>query len=106
MTFLHREGFSRTLYQWNIKSETSKLEAQKIFSVKVRNILEFIKNIQSIRTGAGKYSGLIAGQNFTGRIEIAQMNREARGVSMHESRTWCQVSSNLSVNRSTTCRRA
>ncbi|KAF2558238.1 hypothetical protein F2Q68_00015277 [Brassica cretica] len=60
----------------------------------------------SIRTGAGKYSGLIAGQKFTGRIEIAQMNREARGVSMHESRTWCQVSSKLSVNRSTTCRRA
>ncbi|WZZ73084.1 hypothetical protein YC2023_084454 [Brassica napus] len=88
------------------KLEIGKPEARKIFSVKVRNILEFIKNIQSIRTGAGKYSGLIAGQKFTGRIEIAQMNREARGVSMHESRTWCQVSSKLSVNRSTTCRRA
>ncbi|KAG5414853.1 hypothetical protein IGI04_002420 [Brassica rapa subsp. trilocularis] len=53
-----------------------------------------------------KYSGLIADQKFTGRIEIAQMNREARGVSMHESRTWCQVSIKLSVNQSTTCRRA
>ncbi|KAF3517415.1 hypothetical protein DY000_02063841 [Brassica cretica] len=47
-----------------------------------------------------------ADQKFTERIEIAQMNREARGVSMHESRTWCQVSSKLSVNRSNTCRRA
>ncbi|KAF3608302.1 hypothetical protein DY000_02049014 [Brassica cretica] len=55
--------------------------------------------------GAEKYSRLIAGQKFTGRIEIAQMNREARGVSMHESRTWCPVSSKLSVNRSTTCHR-
>ena len=63
----------------------------EIFSVKVRNILQFIKNIQSIKTGAEKYSGLIAGQKFTGRIEIAQMNREARGVSIHESMTWCQV---------------
>ena len=29
--------------------------------------------------GAEKYSGLIAGQKFTRRVEIAQRNREARG---------------------------
>ncbi|WZZ14905.1 hypothetical protein YC2023_107994 [Brassica napus] len=31
------------------------------------------------RMGAEKYSGLIAGQKFTRRVEIAQRNREARG---------------------------
>ena len=29
--------------------------------------------------GAEKYLGLIAGRKFTGMVEIAQRNREARG---------------------------
>ena len=34
----------------------------------------FIKIIQRIRTGAEKYSGLIADQKFAGRTEIDQKN--------------------------------
>ncbi|KAL0754823.1 hypothetical protein Bca101_092491 [Brassica carinata] len=49
--------------------------------------LEFIKNIQLIRMGVEKYSGLIACQKFTGRTEIRAMDREARGGSLHGFRT-------------------
>ncbi|KAF3554769.1 hypothetical protein F2Q69_00011918 [Brassica cretica] len=56
--------------------------------------------------GVEKYSGLIAGQKFTGRAEIRPMDREARGGSLHAFRTWCQPSNNLSVYRSLRCRRA
>ena len=56
-----------------------KPEAREIFLEDLSIHLEFIKNIQRIRMGAEKYSGLIAGQKFTRRVEIAQRNREARG---------------------------
>ncbi|KAF2612107.1 hypothetical protein F2Q70_00011383 [Brassica cretica] len=56
--------------------------------------------------GVEKYSGLIAGQKFTGRAEIRPMDREARGGSLHAFRTWCQPYNNLSVYRSLRCRRA
>ncbi|KAF3603623.1 hypothetical protein F2Q69_00034927 [Brassica cretica] len=54
--------------------------------------------------GVEKYSGLIAGQKFTGRTEIRPMDREARVGSLYGFRTWCQPSNNLSVYRSSRCR--
>ncbi|KAG5402146.1 hypothetical protein IGI04_016753, partial [Brassica rapa subsp. trilocularis] len=50
--------------------------------------------------GEEKYSGLIAGQKFTGRTEIRPMDREARGGLLHGFRMWCQLSSKMSVYRS------
>ena len=41
-----------------------KPKERKIFFIKVRNILEFMKNIQTIRTGEEKYSELIAVRNL------------------------------------------
>ncbi|WZZ15071.1 hypothetical protein YC2023_108160 [Brassica napus] len=43
------------------------------------NIFKGYQTSSRIRMGAEKYSGLIAGQKFTRRVEIAQRNREARG---------------------------
>ncbi|KAF2594002.1 hypothetical protein F2Q70_00043274 [Brassica cretica] len=56
--------------------------------------------------GAEKYLGLIADQKFTGRTEMRQMDRKARGGSLHGFRTWCQPSNKLSVSRSSRCRHA
>ena len=56
-----------------------KPKAREIFILKVKVSLESIKNIQLIRLGTEKYSGLIAGRKFTKRAEIAQIDREARG---------------------------
>ncbi|KAG5398152.1 hypothetical protein IGI04_019966, partial [Brassica rapa subsp. trilocularis] len=66
---------------------SKKPEAREIFSIKVRIHLEFIKNIHLIRTGVEKYSGLIAGRKFTGRVEISRMDREARAGLIYEIRT-------------------
>ena len=88
---------------WNF---SKKPEAREIFSLKIRFQVKFIKNIHSIRTGVEKYLGLIAGRKFTGRTEIGPMDRKARGGSLHEFRTWCQLSSKLSVYRSLRCRRS
>ncbi|WZZ25867.1 hypothetical protein YC2023_009268 [Brassica napus] len=69
-------------------------------------VWSLLKIIQNIRMGVEKYSGLIADQKITGRTEIKRMNREARRGSLHGFRTWCQPSNNLSVYRSSRCRRA
>ncbi|WZZ08453.1 hypothetical protein YC2023_094374 [Brassica napus] len=53
--------------------------------------------------GAEKYSGLIAGQKFSRRVEIAQRNREARGGLIRRDKN---VVATLSVKRSSRCRRA
>ena len=55
---------------FGIMNFSRKSEDREIFSVKVRIHLEFIENILFIRTGAEKYSGLIAGRKFDGRTEI------------------------------------
>ncbi|CAG7863421.1 unnamed protein product [Brassica rapa] len=59
-----------------------------------------VDRVKSIREAVEKNLGLIAGRKFTGRTEIGPMDREARGGSLHEFRTWCQLSSKLSVYRS------
>ncbi|KAF3543921.1 hypothetical protein DY000_02007219 [Brassica cretica] len=64
------------------------------------------QKLELIRTGAEKYSGLIADQKFTGRTEIRPVDREARGGPLHGFRTWCQPSDKLSVNTSRSCRHA
>ena len=51
-----------------------KPKAREIFILKVKVSLESIKNIQLIRLGTKKYSGLIAGRKFTRRAEIAQID--------------------------------
>ncbi|KAG5396926.1 hypothetical protein IGI04_018740, partial [Brassica rapa subsp. trilocularis] len=72
-------------------------KAREIFTLKVKVSLEFIKNIQLIKLGTGKYSGLITGQKYAGRVAIAQIDREARGVTTQGIRKWCQSLSKLSV---------
>ncbi|KAF3515237.1 hypothetical protein F2Q69_00004341 [Brassica cretica] len=88
---------------WNF---SEKPKAREIFTLKVKVSLEYIKNIQLIRLGMEKYLGLITGRKYVGRIEITQIAREARGVSTHGIRTWCQSPSKLSVYRSLRYRRA
>ena len=65
-----------------------------------------LKILNSSEWEKKKYSGLIAGQKFTGRTEIRPMDREARGGVLHGFSTWCQPSNKLSVNTRRRCRRA
>lgn len=58
---------------------SGKLEAREIFLLKFRILMEIIKNIQRIRTGIEKYSGLITGRKFTEKVDIGRMDRIARG---------------------------
>ena len=58
------------IVNFGILNFSRKPEARELFFSKFRIILEFIKNIQLIRTGAEKYSGLIAGRKFTRKAEI------------------------------------
>lgn len=69
----------------------------------IRIHLEFIKNTQSIRTGIEKYLGLIAGRKFTGNAAIGRMDREARGGSIYEIRTWWQLPGMVCGKRSMRC---
>ncbi|KAF3523207.1 hypothetical protein F2Q69_00049929 [Brassica cretica] len=72
-------------------------KAREIFVLKGKVSLEFIKNIQLIRLGTEKYSGLITGQKYVGKVEITQIDREARGVSTQGIRTCCQSLSKIFV---------
>ncbi|KAF3511453.1 hypothetical protein F2Q69_00005636 [Brassica cretica] len=48
-------------------------------------------------------SGLIAERKFTGKAEIGRMDRESRGDSIYEIRTWCQFPGMVCGKRSTRC---
>ncbi|KAF3535292.1 hypothetical protein F2Q69_00021977 [Brassica cretica] len=124
MTFLQQEVFGETSYQWNIISKTlesgreSRKTGSKHDGIEARREnpkLDKNHNFGIIQVfdeaeGSGniyrqeKYSGLIADQKIAGRTEIRQMDREARGGSLHGFRTWCQPSNKLSVSRSSSCR--
>ncbi|KAF2540069.1 hypothetical protein F2Q68_00032029 [Brassica cretica] len=113
-TFLQHEVFRGTSCQRNIISKT--LEAgRELIRMGINQDGKQARRenpklnetlISAIRTGAEKYSGLIADQKIAGRTEIRPMDREARGGSLHGFRTWCQSSNKLSVYRSSRCLRA